>query len=232
MKAFVQLSLGELRLLARDPASLFFMLAFPLMLLVLNSGNDRLEIFVPGYMAMILATGGLSALPGIMATYRERKVLRRLAATPVSPILLLAGQVVAQLVMGIAGSAIVVAAGVLGFGAPLPGHPAMLAVAFLLCALMTYAVGFVIAALAPRARAAEAMGLLALFPMIFLGGAAIPREGLNEELRQIGEYLPLTHGVTALREGWFGTPTAPPLLILGGIIVVGTALAVALFRWE
>ncbi|NRQ31013.1 ABC transporter permease [Nonomuraea sp. NN258] len=232
MKAIARLSLAELTLLARDPGSLFFMVAFPMMLLVLNSGNDRLDIFVPSYMAMILAIGGIAALPGIMATYRERKVLRRLATTPVSPFALLAGQVVAQLVMGLAGSLIVVGTGVLAFGVDLPAHPLMLALSFVLCALTCCAIGFVIAAIAPRGRVADLLGMLVMFPMIFLAGAAIPREGLPEPLRRIGDYLPLSQGVTALRESWFGAPTATPLLILAGIIVVSTAVAAALFRWE
>jgi ABC-2 type transport system permease protein len=105
-------------------------------------------------------------------------------------------------------------------------------VAFVLCALMCYAVGFVIAAVAPRARAAELMGMLVMFPMVFLAGAAIPREGLPGELRELGEHLPLTYAVTALRDGWFGDPALMPYLFLSAIIVVGTALAVALFRWE
>jgi len=134
--------------------------------------------------------------------------------------------------MALAGSVLVAAVGVLGFGVDLPAHPLRLALAFLLCALMCYAVGFVIAALAPRARVAELMGLLLMFPMIFLAGAALPREGLPEAMRRIGDYLPLTQGVTALRESWLGTPAAMPLLILSGIIVVGTAVAAALFRWE
>ncbi|MFC4058884.1 ABC transporter permease [Planomonospora corallina] len=234
MKAFALLSAAELRLLARDPGSLFFMVAFPLMLLILNSGGEgpEIEIFLPGYIVMILAIGGLSALPATVATYRERKVLRRLAATPVAPLTLLAAQIGAQIVMGLAGSAIVVGVGVLGYGAGLPDHVAVSLLAFLLCALMLYALGFVIAALAPRAKAAELLGLLVMFPMIFLGGAAIPREGLSEELLRMGEHLPLTYAVTALRDGWFGSPGALPLLVLAGITVIGTAVAAVLFRWE
>jgi ABC-2 type transport system permease protein len=232
MKAFAHLSVTELRLLAREPGSLFFMVAFPSMLLVLNGGSNQLEIRVPGYLAMILAIGGISALPAILATYRERKVLRRLATTPISPFVLLTAQIVAQLAMALAGAAIVTGVGVIGFGVDLPAHPAPLALAFVLSALMCYAIGFVIAALAPRARTAELIGLLVMFPMIFLAGAAIPRGGVPEAMRAIGDYLPLTHAVTALRESWSGTPTLPPLLILSGIIVLGTAVAVALFRWE
>ncbi|MFD9943447.1 ABC transporter permease [Nonomuraea sp. NPDC059023] len=232
MRAFVQLSLNELRLLARDPGSLFFMVAFPLMLLVLNSGNKRLEIFLPSYMAMILAIGGIAALPGIVATYRERKVLRRLAVTPISPVMLLGAQVSAQVVMGLVGSLVVIGAGMVVFGVAPPAHPLPLVLAFALSALMTCAIGFVIAAVAPRARTADLLGLTVMFPMIFLAGAAIPREGLPETLRTVGDYLPLTQAVTAMREGWFGTPAAPPLLLLTGIIIVCTAIAAFTFRWE
>ncbi|MFI6292506.1 ABC transporter permease [Nonomuraea sp. NPDC050790] len=232
MRAFVQLSANELRLLGRDPGSLFFMVAFPLMLLVLNSGSDRLEVFLPSYMAMILAIGGIAALPGIVATYRERKVLRRLAVTPISPVMLLGAQVAAQMVMGLGGSLVVVVTGMAVFGVAPPAHPLPLVLAFLLSALMTCAIGFVIAAVAPRARTADLLGLTVMFPMIFLAGAAIPREGLPDMLLKIGDYLPLTQAVTALRDGWFGTPAALPLLLLTGIIILCTAIAALTFRWE
>ncbi|AQZ60298.1 integral membrane protein [[Actinomadura] parvosata subsp. kistnae] len=232
MRAFAHLSASELRLLSRDPATLFFMVAFPAMLLLLNGSNDHLEVFVPGYLAMVLAIGGISTLPGVMAGYRERKVLRRLATTPVSPFVLLTAQIAAQLAMALAGAAVLVGVAVIGFGVAPPAHPAALALAFLLCALMCYAIGFVLAALAPRARTADMMGLLVMFPMIFLAGAAIPREGVPGELREIGAYLPLTQGVTALRESWLGQPTPMPFLLVSAIIVLGTAIAVALFRWE
>ncbi|GAA0913461.1 ABC transporter permease [Nonomuraea longicatena] len=232
MRAFAHLSATELRLLGRDPGSLFFMVAFPLMLLFLNSGSKTPGNFIPGYLAMILAIGGMAALPGIVATYRERKVLRRLATTPMSPLALLAAQVAAQLVMGLGGAILVVGVGMAALGVQAPDNPAALALAFFMSSLMTCSIGFVIAAVAPRARVADLLGLLVMFPMIFLSGAAVPRSGLPDTVRALGEYLPLTQGVTALAESWSGTPTVLPLLILTGIITICTAIAATLFRWE
>lgn len=232
MKALGRLSASEIVLLARDPGSLFFMLAFPIMLLVLNSGNDSLEIFFPSYLAMILAIGGIAALPGILASYRERKVLRRLAITPVSPVTLLLAQVGAQVLMGLIGSVLLFAVGLIAFDVDLPAHPLPLALAFVVCSLMTCSIGFVIASFAPNDRAANLIGMVVMFPMIFLSGAAVPPEALNSTLRRIGDWLPLTQGVQALRDGWFGTPEAFPLLVMAGIIAVCMAIAGALFRWD
>ncbi|MGI5158310.1 ABC transporter permease [Microbispora sp. CA-102843] len=229
MKAFTALTATELRLLFRDPASLFFMMAFPLMLLVLKRGDDDA---VPGYIAMIVTIGGMGALPGIVASYRERKVLKRLATTPISPVLLFGAQLVAQVAAGLAGSVLLVVAAVAVFGAQAPGNVLMLAAAFLLCSVMVCSLGFVIAAVVRNTRGASLVGMLVMFPMIFLAGAAVPRKALPGSLRRIGDFLPLTPGVEALGNAWSGTAAVFPLLILAAIIVVATAVATALFRWE
>ncbi|WP_067170244.1 ABC transporter permease [Microtetraspora niveoalba] len=229
MKAFTALTATELRLLFRDPASLFFMTAFPLMLLVLKRGDSGA---VPGYIAMIVAIGGIGALPGIVASYRERKFLKRLAITPVSPVMLFGAQVVAQVVLGLAGSALLVVVSIVGFGVEPPRNLPLLAAAFLLCSVMACSLGFVIAAVVRNARGASLIGMLVMFPMIFLAGAAVPRKALPDALRRIGDFLPLTPGVDALGGGWSGTVAVFPMVLLAGIIVAGTAAAVALFRWE
>ncbi|TMR34181.1 ABC transporter permease [Actinomadura geliboluensis] len=229
MKAFTALAATELKLLFRDPASLFFMLAFPLMLLVLKDGEGGV---VPGYIAMIAAIGGMGALPGIVASYRERKVLKRLAATPISPVLLLGAQLVAQIAAGLAGSLLLVVAAVTIFDAEAPGNVLLLAVAFVGCSMMVCSLGFVIAAVVRNTRGANLIGMMVMFPMIFLAGAAVPRKALPASLRQIGDFLPLTPGVEALRDAWSGTFAVFPLLVLVGIIMAATAVAAALFRWE
>ncbi|MEV6157308.1 ABC transporter permease [Nonomuraea sp. NPDC052129] len=229
MKAFTALTTTELRLLLRDPASVFFMMAFPLMLLVLKRGDSGA---VPGYMAMIAAIGGMGAMPGIVAAYRERKVLKRLATTPISPVLLLGAQLVAQVAAALVGSALLVVAAIVGFGAKPPTNVPLLAVAFVLCSVTVCALGFVIAAIVRNTRGASLIGMMVMFPMVFLAGAAVPRKALPDSLRAIGDFLPLTPGVDLLNAAWTGAAALFPMMILTGIIVAGTAVAAALFRWE
>jgi ABC-2 type transport system permease protein len=71
--------------------------------------------------------------------------------------------------------------------------------------------------------------------MIFLSGAAMPLEVLPDTVRTISNFLPLTYVVQLLRGLWVGEAWGSLLLetgVLVGILVVCTATAVRLFRWE
>jgi ABC-2 type transport system permease protein len=96
-------------------------------------------------------------------------------------------------------------------------------------------VGYVIAGSAPTARVAQVIGMAVLYPMIFMSGAAIPLELLPETVRTISDFLPLTYVVRLLRGLWIGEPWGSLLWetgVLFAVLVVCTALAVRLFRWE
>jgi ABC-2 type transport system permease protein len=244
MRPLWKLTATEVKLFLREPAAVFFTLAFPLLLLWLNGGDRNrpqaelgglglIDVLVPGYVALILAEAGLTSLPGLLAGYRERGILRRLAVTPVSPARLLAAQLLAHLAVATVGAALVVGLGLLLFGLNPPRAPAGLLAAYLLGAGALFAIGFVVAALVPTPRTAEAAGLVLFFPMIFLSGAVVPREALSDGMRRLGEALPLTPVVGSLRAAWTGG--GPGLLTLGvlaAIIVVATAVAARTFRWE
>jgi ABC-2 type transport system permease protein len=244
MRPLWKLTVTETKLYLREPAAVFFTLAFPLLLLWLNGGSGNrpraelggrgvMDVLVPGFVAMVLALAGLTNLPGLLATYRERGILRRLAVTPVSPTTLLAAQLLAHLAVATAGTLLIVAAGTVLFDLNPPRDPGRLLAAYLLGALALLAVGSVLAALAPTARVAEAAGLAVFFPMIFLSGAAVPRESLSAGMRRIGEVLPLTPVVDGLRAAWEGGgPGLLTLAALAAILVVATAVAARTFRWE
>jgi ABC-2 type transport system permease protein len=244
MRPLWKLTVTELKLFLREPAAVFFTLAFPLLLLWLNGGGGNrpraelggrgvMDVLAPGLVAMVLAEVGLTSLPGLLSSYRERGVLRRLAVTPVSPTRLLAAQLLAHLAAATAGAVLVVGVGMALLGLNPPRDPARLLAAYLLGALALLAVGSVLAALAPTPRVAEAAGLVVFFPMIFLSGAVVPRESLSEGMRRIGEVLPLTPVVEGLRAAWDGSgPGLLTLAALAAILVVATAVAARTFRWE
>ena len=108
-------------------------------------------------------------------------------------------------------------------------------IAVILSGTAMFAVGYLIAAAARTARAGQVIGMVVLYPMMFLSGATIPLETMPESVRATSDFLPLTYAVRLLRGLWFGESWGSLLFetgVLVGILVASTALAVRLFRWE
>ena len=70
----------------------------------------------------------------MVAGYRERRILRRLATTPVGPVRVVAAQLAVNLAVALVATAGILAVGRLGFGVALPGQPAGFLVTYVLAA--------------------------------------------------------------------------------------------------
>lgn len=234
----------ELKLFLRQPAAAFFTLVLPVMLLLLNgsaNGNEPdpqlggagvIDVLVPAYIALVIATLGLTNLPTVLASYRERGVLRRLQATPVQPSVILIAQLLVQGLVATMGLGVLVALGSTVFGLRAPQAPAAVAVAYVVSVLGFAAFGFVLAAVLPTARTTSAVSFALYLPMIFLSGATWPREALPEWAQGVSNALPLTYVVEAIRQPWTtGTWHVAALAMLLSMVVIGLAVSSRLFRW-
>ena len=247
MRGLTKLSWVEMKLFLREPMAAFFTLAFPLMMLFLFGsiygnkpsplfgGYGSVDVSVPSYTAMIIATSGLLSLTIVLSTYRELGVLRRLKATPLQPQTILTAQVVVVFVMTTLGMALLIVAAKIVYHLRFDGNAFQVFVAFVLGCASFFALGFVLASLTPTARTAQALAMLIFFPMMFLSGATIPREVLPETIRTYAQFLPLTHVVNLLRGLWVGESLAAhgkELAVLGSLLVLGVGVSVKTFRWE
>jgi ABC-2 type transport system permease protein len=237
----------EAKLFLREPVGAFFTLVFPLMMLFLFGsiyGNEpvpefggygTIDISVPAYTSMIVATTGLMGLTITMAAYRENGVLRRLQTTPISPFVILAAQVIVLFLMTTLGMLLLIVAGALVYHIRFEGNAFSVLAGFVLSCLSFFAIGFVLAGLMPTARTAQVVGMVLLYPMLFLSGAGFPRELLPEAIKKFSTVLPLTHVVTLLRGLWIGeawSQHVTEIIILAALIVVGALISVRTFRWE
>lgn len=235
----------ELKLFVRDPAAAFFTLLLPVLLLLLNgaaNGNEPvaelggagyLDVAVPGFIALVIATMGLMTVPNIIASYRERGVLRRLHATPVRAELVLVAQLLVHALVATLGLVVLLVIGFTAFELRAPAQLAVLTVSYVLAVVGFAAFGFVLAAVLPTARTVTAVAAALYFPMIFLSGTTWPRQALPEWGQRIGDALPLTYVVEALVDPWIGNGwNVPALGLLAALVVAGTALSARLFRWE
>lgn len=243
--AWGQLLLAETRMIVRDYSGLVVPVGFPLLLLVMNGmgldGDVRLPngatvmngIILPLTVTMVVALVGVVNMPSFLSSYRTYGVLRRLAVTPARPAMILVAQLVVSAVQVVLGVALMLVVGALFFGVTLPPSLgwALLTGVLLLAAM--YGVGTLIAAVAPTVNAALALGLIAFFVMMALGGGLGPMAELPEVLERAGAALPYGAGHEALAQAWAGgTPEVTDLLVLAGWSVGAGGLAARFFRWN
>ena len=238
------LIVAEAKLLLRDPISWLVAIILPsAILLIFGSifaphrpdpalgGLRWIDTFAPSLVVIGTATLAVQTLPIRLASYRERGILRRLSTTPARPGALLAAQLIIYSVTAVLGLILLVAIGNVAFDIPIPANPIAYVAAFALGMGALLAIGLLIAALAPSAGVATAIGLPLFFVVMFLGGVYLPRYLLPEVVVLIGTYAP--PGVQGLQDAWLGVaPQLLPLAVLAGITVVGGALASRVFRWE
>lgn len=247
MKSLLKMSWMEAKLFLREPVGAFFTLVFPLMMLFLFgaiygntpseyfNGYGTVDISVPAYTAMIIATTGLMGLTITMAAYRENGVLRRLRTTPISPFVVLVAQVIVLFLMTTLGMVLLIIAGKLVYHMRFDGNALSVLAGFVLSSLSFFALGFILAGLMPSARTAQVVGMVLLYPMLFLSGAGFPRELLPETIKKVSTFLPLTYVVNLLRGLWIGetwSQHTTEVLVLAGMLVLGVLLSVKTFRWE
>jgi ABC-2 type transport system permease protein len=234
----------ETKLLLREPLLLFWGVLFPLVLLTVMglAGNNPdpdlgglslVQTYVPVLIAFTFTILGVSALPTALATYRERGVLRRLATTPLRPSRVLGAQLATTSSMAAATAILILLVARIAFGVPFPQQALAFLFAVILAAAALLGIGLLIAALAPRARIAGAIGTMLFFPLMFFAGLWAPRATMGATLRDIGDYTPLGAAVQALQDATAGTwPSAGQLLVMAGYAVVCAFLATRLFRWQ
>ncbi len=243
MKEMRTLVAIEAKLLVRDPITWLAAIALPsVVLLIFGSlfspvpdpalgGQRWIDLFVPSLLVITLGTLGIQTLPIRLATYREKGVLRRLSTTPAHPARLLAAQLVIYGVTSVIALVLLIVVGYVAFAIPLPRQPLVYLVAFLLGMTSLFAIGLLVAAVAPSNRAATAIAIPMFFVVMFLGGVYLPRVMLPEVLQRIGDFTP--PGVQGLQDAWLGTaPQLGPLLGMAVVTVALGALAVRAFRWE
>jgi ABC-2 type transport system permease protein len=244
MSSLMKLIQIEGRLFWRDPMSVTIGLLLPTVILIgigavpmlrepaEDMGGQRfIDYFAPSAIVMAVAVIGMTNLPAVLATYRERGVLRRMKATPVHPAKLLLAQLIVNLGAALAAALLVIVAGNLTFDVPLPQHLLGFVIAFVLGISSVFAIGMLVAAVAPTSRAASGLSTVLFMAVMFFGGVYLPRFLLPDAIAHAGDYVP--PGVQSLLDSWNGTaPEALPLLVMAATAVAAGAVAARIFKWE
>lgn len=244
MSSLMKLVQIETRLFLRDPMSVAIGLLLPTVILIglgaipilrepaEDMGGQRfIDYFAPSAIVMAVAVLGMTNLPAVLATYRERGVLRRMQATPVHPAKLLVAQLIVNLGASLAAALLVIVSGKLVYDVPIPQHLLGFTIAFVLGISSVFALGMLVAAVAPTSRAASGLSTVVFMSVMFFGGVYLPRFMLPDAVARAGDFVP--PGVQSLLDGWNGTaPEALPLLVMAATAVAAGALSARIFKWE
>ncbi|MBQ1044379.1 MULTISPECIES: ABC transporter permease [unclassified Micromonospora] len=246
MSALLRLTATETRLFFREPMIVFFALGFPPLLLVIFGaipafrepdadlgGLRTIDVYVPIIVALGLAMFALNSLCQLLATYREKGVLRRMRTTPVRPEAMLGAQLLMSTALSVVTMLVALAVGRLAFGVRLPRHVPAYLTSYVLAAVTMFAIGLLVAALAPSGKSAGAVGTVLFFPVVFFAGLWLPRDSMPGVLRAISDVTPLGAGVQSLQDATAGQwPQMLPVAVMLGWTIVAGGLAARYFRWE
>ncbi|MET8170946.1 ABC transporter permease [Streptomyces clavifer] len=236
----------ETRLFLREPGSLFWILAFPTVLLTILGlipsfreddaalgGRSVIDLYVPVAVLLGMIMAGLQAMPPVLTGYRERGILRRMSATPVRPSALLTAQIALHGAASVGSALLAMAVGRIAFGVRLPGQPVGYLLALLLAVACVLALGATICALSRTTKASAAVGSVAYLVMMFTAGVWVPVQTMPGLLRRIVEMTPFGAASQALDQAASGNwPDWAHLLVMAVWTAALGTVATRLFRWE
>ena len=246
LRGFWKLTWIEAKVFIREPLGVVGSLGVPVVIFIvlgrsLGSGRpgapsaDQAPFNVSILAALIIAVGAVLSLVAIIAIYREGGILKRLRATPLSPVTILGAHVFVKLVFTVVGLGLLVLAGRQFFPGAMEVHLPSFTAALLLSTLSILSVGFVIASIVPTARFAQPISAAFLYPMVAVSGLFFPLEQLPHPLRIVAYGLPTTHAVSLMQGIWDGSGWAAHWgSVVGLVLVFGVcvALSTRVFRWE
>ncbi|MCF7983739.1 MAG: ABC transporter permease [Thiohalocapsa sp.] len=191
---------------------------------------------LPGVLAMNVMFSSLWGVGWVVVRYRKNGVLRRLKATPLSPLEFLTAQVISRLIVVLGSSSIVYAGAALFLDFPMRGSYLALLLIYTAGALCMISLGLTIAARLRTEELADGLLNLMSWPMLLLSGVWFSMEGTSAAAQALSAVMPLTHLVDAARgimidgAGVFDIlPQLGILLLLAAVLIT---LAARLFRWE
>ena len=254
MPALLKMVKVETRLFLRDSATVMFGVLFPTGLLLglgaipalressPETGELRsIDIWAPTALVFGMVMIAVQHVPAVIATYRERGILRRLSTTPAHPRLVLFAQMIVAFASVVVSAALMIFLAWAVLDIAPPERPLEFVVAFVVGYAALLGIGMISAAVARTSSAANQIGTFLFVALMFFGGAFLPRVLMPDVLREAGEFIP--PGLQALTAAWSaeagevtatagGQPFWLQIAMMAGIALMASAVAANLFRWE
>jgi ABC-2 type transport system permease protein len=233
--------------LLRDPLSVFFAIAFPVILLIFFSGVYGRDAQwgghpLPQYLAAVFSVYGVAVmsyvnLSSTVAEDRSKLVLKRLRGTPLPSGAYLAGRIGAAVILGAMTVVIVFGLGALLFGVRVSAVGLVVTAAtFVVIVGCATALGVLLASLLESPQSVTAAALATLLPLSMVSDIFINTTALPDTMSAIGWTFPLRHmsyvAVAASSGTGMGAEYWQHLAVIALWGLVAAVIAARVFRWE
>jgi ABC-type multidrug transport system permease subunit len=204
--------------------------------LIHETGARYIDFVVPGLLGMNLMGSAIWGLGFAIVEARQKKLLKRLVASPMPRWQYLASYLLSRLVMLVIEVVAFLGFARLVFGVPFRGSLLELGFLCVLTSLAFSALGLLVASRARTMEAASGLMNLAMLPMWILSGVFFSASRFPAVIQPFVQALPLTAAIDALRgnmlQGMRLDQLASPIAILLAWLVVPFAISLRIFRWK
>ncbi|MGH2953109.1 MAG: ABC transporter permease [Solirubrobacterales bacterium] len=233
----------------RNPASVFFTVALPLIFMVIFStifGGEEIEelggittttYYVPAIITLAVISATMQSLAISLTVDRETGVLKRGRGTPLPNWAFFAGRIGNALVISVLMLIVVSAVGRIAYDVPVPWErlPAVL-VTLAVGAAAFCSLGVALTAAIPSEDAAAPITNVAVLPLYFLSGVFIPETEIPDGVLSVADAFPIRHFFEAFFTAFDPNTVGAGfewghLAIVGVWGLAGFAIAVRAFRW-
>ena len=239
---WVQTKMNFLWYFRRDGEMMFWTLAMPVFFLVLfsfafSSGpTSRTSGFlVPGIIGAQVLSAGFWGVGVMLATFREKHLLKRIYLTPMPAWIFFASLVTYRMALLAAQAVILIAAGALLFHVRVIGNPLQILAILLLGTATFVSLGTIIGSLARTTESANNIASVLTVPLAFLSDAYVPIDRFPHGVAAALRLLPSTQFIDIFRDvAIYGRSLTQygvwiAVLVLWGI--AGTLISARTFRW-
>jgi len=204
--------------------------------LIHETGARYIDFVIPGLLGMNLMGSAIWSLGFAIVEARQKKLLKRMVASPMPRWQYLASYLLSRLIMLVVELVVFLGFARIAFGVPFRGSLVELALLCLITSLAFSALGLLIASRAKTMEAASGLMNLAMLPMWILSGVFFSASRFPNIIQPIVRALPLTAAIDALRGNMLQGMTLPqlavPVMTLLAWLVIPFFVALRIFRWR
>lgn len=159
-----------------------------------------IDFLTPGILGMTIMQLGVSSVMFAFVIDRQRGVIRRIMATPLSRRNYMAAHVLERLILALLQVLVLLAVAVFGFKATIIGSIWLVLLLVVLGSALFLCLGFAMSSFVTTENQAPAVMQLATLPQMFLSGVFFSRDVVPAFLKPVSDLLPLTYLNDALRQ--------------------------------